>query len=101
MIKKIITPLDVVDLLNELLKTDREAILSLFKIRVICNKQLAKHPSVQVLAYGNPKNYMVGFTGILNGLFGADENGWGCIAANYKGAEIKKFILLKDRLKNG
>jgi len=100
MIKKKVTPQHVIDLLNELLKTDRRATENLFGVRVPCNKKLAQHPSVQVLAYGNKKKrYMVGFVGILNGMFGTDKKGWGCIAIDIKGSRVKKFVLLKDRMK--
>lgn len=98
MIKKQITPEEVVNFLNEALKNDPVAISSLFQIRVFCNIKTAKHKSIQVFRMGKD-SYLVGFIGLLNGMFGANKNGWGCIAANYKGTKILNFLILKDRLK--
>jgi len=99
MIKKNITPQQMVDFLNELLITDRRTIENLFGSRVVCNKKLAKHPTVQVMAYGTKKGfYMVGLIGLLNGMFGADKDGWGCISMDLKGSKLTKFTLLKDRM---
>lgn len=98
MIKNKITPKNVVDFLNEALKNDPIAISSLFQIRVSCNIKTAKHKSIQVFKMGED-SYIVGFIGLLNGLFGANKDGWGCIAAKCKGTKILNFTLLKERLK--
>ena len=76
----------IVNLLNEVCETDRGAIDALVSHRVPCNESLAEHPTVQVgpalndvgpdVSFG----YVVGLCGILNGLCGVDENGWGLIA---------------------
>jgi hypothetical protein len=65
---------DVVQFLNSLLKVDPQAISALFdRGRVPCNQALADHPTVQVNEGG------VGPLGILNGIFGTYEDGWGPI----------------------
>lgn len=81
--------------LNELLVLDKRAIENLFNIRAHCTRKLAEHPSVQVGKIG--KNcYVVGILGILNGLFGTDENGYGPIAMNVDEGDIKKFGRYKE-----
>jgi hypothetical protein len=93
-IKESITLHEVADFLNSLLEIDPSTINSMFSMRMFCSKDLANHPAVQV---ANPKNWIpyVGFIGILNGLFGANENGWGRIAAQYSdNNKIEKFIIL-------
>ena len=97
MIKRKISPAEVIDLLNELLKIDRKSIECLFGIGIPCNKKLAKHPSVQVGKFAD--RYFVRIIGILNGMFGADKAGWGCLSIDItKNGRIKQFKLLKERL---
>lgn len=84
MIKESITVDDVVTLLNEALGLDREAIDTLVGTRVLCNSALASHPTIQVMGSqmtGGPQPYRVGLLGVLNGLFGIDDKGFGPIAA--------------------
>lgn len=70
-------PEDTVKILNEALATDSVAIAALVNTRVNCNTDLQNHPSIQM-------DKKVGILGIINGMFGTDQDGWGCIAANYK-----------------
>lgn len=83
-------------LLNEALAADRDAMEKLISNRVNCNEVLAKHPTIQVKAfaekgssYGKSEvtgpliRYSVGMLGIINGIFGADENENGFIAARF------------------
>jgi len=72
-----------IEFLNELLRADPQAVSALIETRVPCNQELADHPTVQVRSYGLNGGYQVGLLGILNGLFGVDEEGWGPIAAQY------------------
>ena len=51
----------------------------LVNFRVKCNEPLAEHETIQVWSVS--EECYVGLMGILNGLFGIDENGWGFIAA--------------------
>ena len=84
---------ETVDYLNDLLKVDPDAINALFSIRVGCNKSLADHPTLQVI--GLSKDYFIfGIIGLLNGLFGIDEHGWGHISADCEGSKITRFRIL-------
>lgn len=81
-------------ILNEAVDADPEAMAALISARVRCNKTLADHPSIQVLAH-NPDEEItpgspnvgsiteVGFLGVLNGLFGIRADGWGHITAEF------------------
>src|SRR5512142_1114730 len=73
-----VKPQDVVDLLNELLQMDRDAIGCLVEYRARCHDNIVNHPTVQCVGQ------TVGMLGILNGLFGVeDRTNYGAIAANY------------------
>lgn len=83
MIKESITPDEAIELLNSAIKADKAAIDNLVNARVACNLELADHPTIQVGCYGG-KGCNVGLLGILNGLFGIADDGWGCIAAVFE-----------------
>lgn len=70
--------------LNEINEMDPTVLPALINFRVPCNQALADHPTVQV-GHGQD-GYEVGLLGILNGIFGADERGWGHI---YMQAEME------------
>lgn len=72
---------DTINFLNELLRIDSKAVKSLIDLRVECNEQLAKHPTVQVRITPPylKDRYDVGLLGILNGLFGINEAYFGPI----------------------
>jgi hypothetical protein len=73
------TPKTVDDLsafLNQALETDPAAISTLFRRRVACNLAMADHPTIQVHA-----DSTVGPLGLLNGLFGIREDGYGYLTA--------------------
>ena len=74
MLKLNVGVLDVIDLLNEALKLDSKAISDLIAYHAPCNESLGNHPTIQVAPEG------VGMLGILNGLFGVSDRGWGSIA---------------------
>lgn len=79
MINESITIEDALRVLNEAVKADREAMQALIDARVLCNDKLGKHPTIQV---GRMDGCLrVGILGLLNGLFGTAEDGWGAIAA--------------------
>jgi len=82
MIQESITADEVVAFLNEALKTDPDAMNRLFEKKALCNKAMVDHPTIQVDCEepGFPK---FGVLGLLNGLFGVDDDGWGAIAAVY------------------
>jgi hypothetical protein len=54
--------------------------LNLIDARVTCNEALADHPTIQVGQQDG--SYQVGLLGILNGLFGINDAGWGPITAH-------------------
>ena len=84
-----------IDLLNEASQLDPLAMRSLVEYHVPCDYTLADHPTVQVdcTENGDP---IVGMLGIINGLFGVDENAQGKITGvwdpNDPGAPVT-FIL--------
>lgn len=90
MLKQSITPEDVVVLLNEAILSDSKAVGMLIAARVPCNDRLADHSTIQVgLIDGK---YRVGLLGMLNGMFGIDEDGYGPITAVFNGAgELVEF----------
>jgi len=74
---QLITLKDAIDFLNELVKIDADALRALIGHRVPCNNGLVDHPTVQVGEFGGV--FQVGMLGILNGLFGVNEDGYGFI----------------------
>jgi len=75
----------VVDRLNSMLAVDPDAIEALVNHRIDCNETLAGHPTCQVRARkGGGPPYTVGFLGVINGILGIDDRGWGPIAANHR-----------------
>ena len=96
--KKSISITDVVDLLNEVCETDAEAMAALCNHRVPCSETLADHPTIQVSGVrhdnGSVTDHKVGLIGLINGLFGVDENGWGYFAANFDDDKLTGFSIL-------
>jgi hypothetical protein len=92
-IKSSITIEEAVDFLNELRVTDAAAIQSLFSMRTSCNEKMADHPTVQVGTIGTSTYYIVGLIGIINGLFGVDDDGIGRITVDYTDGQIDRFRL--------
>ena len=75
-----VTAEQVAQLLNEALDLDAEGINALFNHRVPVNTGFTHHPTIQVLQFtGQPPT--LGVLGLLNGMFGVDETGWGFIQA--------------------
>lgn len=75
----------VVAALNSLVEADRECLTKMIDMRVPCNTTLLDHPTAQVVCDGavngeviNPR---IGLLGVVNGLLGITEQGWGYIAA--------------------
>lgn len=81
MLKDSVTIDDVIELLNGAIEMDSEAINNLVKSRVTCNELLADHPTIQAGKFGD--EYKVGLIGILNGIFGSADDGWGAIAGDF------------------
>jgi hypothetical protein len=95
MIRNVVSIDETIALLNELLSADPEAIRDLLNARVVCNDDVANHPTVQVLCQKNLCS--VSFLGILNGLFGTHEDGFGPICAVMeKDGSISSFRRTKE-----
>lgn len=99
-----VTPADAVDVLNRIHAADPLVLDQLVSARVSCNQALADDPTVQVGGFnaeGEPVRsdgpavaYQVGLLGILNGIFGVQENGQGYIAAVFaNGFHIDRFVV--------
>lgn len=86
--------------MNDLLLLDRSAISKLIESRVSCNQALANHETVQVVNIKpeSDPEYKVGILGLLNGLCGVDEDGFGFIVGEFDEDDktIIKFIHKKD-----
>lgn len=75
---------------------------ALFAHRVPCNSALRDHPTIQVAADGDEDipggaQASVGVIGLLNGLFGVDERGWGHICGHWddQGHTLLGFALTR------
>lgn len=88
MLQTQVTLNEAISYLNELIELDRITIQSLSRKAAKCNEALAEHPAVQV---GTHKGgTYVGLLGVLNGLFGVDEDGWGSIVFVYEDGRLVK-----------
>ena len=100
MSKRVVTVEDTIQFLNELLDLDRDALSELFiKSKVLCsNDNLATHPTIQV---GTKDSlYTLDPLGLLNGLFGTDDFGWGYICAHIETEGPKTGQIIKFTLTN-
>lgn len=64
---------DLVDFLNGVLVSDRQAVSDLLSESVIANRALVAHPTVECNQRGTRS--FVSFLGLLNGVFGHDDAG--------------------------
>lgn len=89
---------EAIEFLNSLIALDAEAITELVETRAACRgNALADHPTVQVHVV-SPALSTVGILGILNGLFGVDDKGWGPITATFEAnGQISSFSRTKHR----
>lgn len=86
-----------IGVLNEMVAADPVAARSLTDHRVPCNDTLKDHPTIQVLAFeGEPA--LVGMLGVLNGIFGADEDGWGAVVAEFSDDETQLIRFRRRQL---
>lgn len=73
---------DAIKVLNRIHKVDSTVLPTLIHYRVPCNKQVAEDSTIQVNSYTSADGgSVVGFLGILNGIFGIQKDGWGYIMA--------------------
>ena len=64
---------EAVELLNDVLERDPEAITRLINMRVDCNENLANHGTAKVQKFGDV--YRIGVLGLLNGVLGGSPSG--------------------------
>lgn len=86
-IRESVTVEHAIEVLNRMLEADPVATKNLFLAHVECNEELAQDPTIQVRGYkvqDDDPAHSVGILGVINGLFGVDEGGWGPISANIK-----------------
>jgi len=109
-----ITIEDALTVLNRMLAADPVATQKLVQGRVPCSDALAEDPTVQV--YSTPiynikpgkmgrhvgevvgQDHKVGLLGVINGMFGKDEDDWGPIAAVYDDdtGKLQRFTRLHN-----
>ena len=85
--KKNIAVDEAIEVLNRALDEDPATITKLMDYKVFCNEELANDPTIQIVSgedAAQEKVTVVGPLGLINGLFGVRENGWGWIAAVYE-----------------
>lgn len=73
-----------IEVLNRIHRADSRVLPALIAHRVTCNERVANDPTVQVSVVDIDEDsvmYEVGLLGIVNGLFGVDENNFGFITA--------------------
>jgi len=98
--------------LNELKALDREVAVALFTdgkaegefvrdIRMICNDKVANHETIQVRYHEKHKIHTVGFLGLLNGMFGVDEEGFGPMVACVDDDTGDFWFDLRSNVKDG
>lgn len=80
---------DAINTLNELVELDRYGIQSLIEKKIVCTPELAEHSTCQV-SKNNDGYYEVGLLGVINAIFGVDDNSNGFIVASYN--EDRKLI---------
>ena len=91
-----------IEVLNRLLEADRCAITELLDLRVNCNEELGECLEAQTWK-SEEGQYSIRPLGILNALFGVDENGCGRLASQYimsvnkENFVLEKFIDLKGK----
>jgi len=91
-----------IDYLNELLEADEDAISQVLDYGILCNNTLADHPTCQVRhpVLGDNDQCRVSALGVINGIFGTNENGRGWISVSYEqdeeGFKILCFNLNED-----
>ncbi len=70
-----------IEVLNRALRADPEAITKLFSMRVLVNLELALDETIQVKEGKGEEFTTLSMIGLLNGIFGIDELGWGALRA--------------------
>lgn len=86
-----------IEVLNRIHAADPTVLPALIEHRVTCNEAVADDPTVQV-GLRPDGTAEVGLLGIINGLFGANERGWGYIGAvwSHDGGTLRGFERTPD-----
>jgi hypothetical protein len=92
MIQETVTLDSVIDLLNEALELDQEAMSNLVSNRAECNEALAEHPTIQCSSHHVEGTYTIGLLGIINGIFGVDEDLYGAVTMVLEDGKITKVV---------
>lgn len=83
---------DAIAVLNRIHETDPTVLPKLIFYRVPCNEALSDDPTVQVgRSDKEDADWEVGLLGIINGLFGIQEDGFGYIVAQFEEGSILRF----------
>lgn len=87
-----------VDVLNDALSRDPDALTRLVNLRVPCRKQLGDHPMIRIALHDN--EYRIGILGLLNGILGDSPSGVigaeGPLDSNGQFTRIKRFVDLRE-----
>ena len=86
--------------LNEALAADPEAVNRFMSLEVQINQALAGHPTIQVggsVIDPSQDGCVMRPLGLINGLFGVDENDWGFIAMEAEDDRIVRFTVLPSQ----
>ena len=81
-----------ITILNDALERDPVAITQLVNLRVNCNVQLIKHPTIQSSVYNGVNK--VGFLGLINGIIGNSPTGVIGAEGSIK-LETGQFIIIR------
>lgn len=82
-----------VEVLNEALDRDPEAVTRLVNLRVDCNERLAAHPAIRAVRHG--AGYRLGVLGLLNAALG--EGAPGIVGAKGKADRNTGLFLRLER----
>jgi len=89
MIKESVTIDEVVAFLNEALALDKQAISQFLNRRVSVNDAILNHPTIQCRVKDSQGS--LNLVGLINGLFGTDDRGFGAICYIAVEEDILKF----------
>ena len=83
---------DILRVMNEALDADPEAITKLVEKRVECNQKLVEHPTIRCAKSHPFQSHTIGLMGILNGIAGEGQPGFGPICASVSEGRIVGFM---------
>lgn len=80
---------EIINRLNALIEDPvvKHELRAIIHMRLACNEQLLKHPTLQVEQAADDAPPTLGFLGVLNGLIGTvpdgERRGWGWVSAEF------------------